>query len=104
MKRKREGAEQIVVALCRDYPRRREAIRQGTVSRRTAMEYKYLNAMICEAARETVDERLALTLVIEIGEERGYAKSRVDCLSETTYKRYKNLLLHAIARKLHLED
>ncbi len=68
------------------------------------MEYRYLNAMIAEAAVEAVGERLAPDFIREIGEETGYAKSAIDCLSEGTYKSYKSLVLHNIARKLHLED
>ena len=102
--RKEGTVRQVVVALCRDYGRRREEILRARVSRRTAMEYKYLNGMILEAAREEVGEALVPAFIAEIGEEVGYARSRVDCMAEGTYKAAKARVIRAIARKLHLCD
>ena len=101
---KRDTMRALVVALCRDYLRRREAILRVSVTRRVAMEYKYLNARIFDGARDAVGEQFAMRMILEIGEEVGYAKSDFDFLSEGTYKEMKTRAIRAIAARLHLSD
>ena len=93
----------IIVALCRDYRRREEAVRNKTCSRRTSMEYEYINSRILSAAREIADD-LAENYINEIGKRVGYAYSRVDYASESTYKRIKKEIKKNIAKKLHMID
>ncbi len=56
------------------------------------------------AAAEIVGERYAELYIEEIGRKTGYAKSRDETVSETTYKTYKQLTKENIAKKLHLTD
>jgi len=93
----------VVEALCRDYDRRVAAIKQKRLSRRTEVELKYINFKMLEAAREIVGD-LAEIYIIEIGKRRGYAKSKIECESETSYKNKKQEVKRNIAKKLHLCD
>ena len=94
----------VVVALCADYERRRSAILQDKAERRTLMEYRYINSRIYEAVAETVGERLCPVFIKEIGQRIGYAKSEIDCMSESSYKSEKQLAKIKIARALRLID
>ena len=96
--------DEVVIALCHDYERRRLAIREGGYTRRTLMEYRYLNFRIYEAAAEIAGERDAELFIKEIGECTGYAKSELYHMSETTYKRKKSDIKRGVALKLHLID
>ena len=96
--------DMVAAALCADYFRRAEAIAAGKLSRRTLMEYRYLNCRIFEAAMEqTADREDALAYIEEIGARRGYAFSRFT-VSEATYKRRKFAIKEGILTKLHLQD
>ena len=99
-----KGIDRIVVALCADYARRERAIADGSVTRRTEIEYKYLNYKILDAAREAVGDGEAMLLIREIGSGTGYAKSADEYISETTYKLHKAIVKHSIAKALHLVD
>lgn len=94
----------LVIALCLDYGRRQRAIEEQSVTKRTDTEFRYYNFKIFDAVAEIVGERFAARYIYEIGERVGYAKSSVDCVSETTYKDYKRMIKDNIARKLHLCD
>lgn len=94
----------IIVALCKDYARREEALLLGECSRRTAMEYRYINARLYEAATEVVGICDGVTYIHEIGDRTGYARSKIDYVSESTYKLMKKEVKKRIARKLHLAD
>lgn len=94
----------LVIALCLDYRRRQQAIDERSATKRTDTEFRYYNFKIFDAAAEIVGERFAVRYIEEIGERVGYAKSRVDCVSEITYKSYKRLIKDNIAKKLHLCD
>ncbi len=96
--------DSIIVALCKDFERRSEAVKAGKCSVRTAMEYKYINAVIYDAASEIVGVRDAITYIGEIGERIGYAASGIDYVSESTYKQQKKEVKLNIARRLHLVD
>lgn len=90
----------LVVALCRDFERRE----RRTDNRRVAMEHKYINTKMLEAAGEVVGGRYAEIIIREIGERIGYAASQMEDLSESTYKRKKTEVKRAIARKLYLSE
>lgn len=94
----------LVISLCADYRRREQAIRERTVSRRTAMEYKYINHNIFAAAAEIVTERYARVYIEEIGSRLGFAQSSHDAVSEARYKIEKREVKLNIARRLHLID
>ena len=49
----------VVVALCADYGRRKRAIEERGICRRTDTELRYLNARIYDAVAEVVGEPLA---------------------------------------------
>lgn len=96
--------DRLLTALCADYFRREDAIASGCGTRRTRMEYRYLNERILEAAMEqTADRAEALAYIAEIGERRGYAYADQP-VSETTYKKRKAEIRAGILRKLHLVD
>lgn len=99
-----ETLDTLVVSICADYERRRQALNLLKCTPRTAMEYRYINMKIDEAAEEIAGERLAPMYINEIGRKIGYAKSKVDCVSETTYKIEKQEIKINIAKKLHLLD
>ena len=99
-----KGVEAIVVALCFDYDRRRQVIEEHTASSRTDAEYKYYNFKIFDAAAEVIGERYVNVFINEIGRKIGYAKSKINFMSEVTYKKYKQLIKENIAKKLHLID
>ena len=48
--RKKDTSAELVVAFCKDFARREEAIAQGNLSHRTIVELKYYNYKILEAA------------------------------------------------------
>ena len=95
--------DRLVVAFCRDYFRREEAIRDSKCTKRTRMEYEYVNRRIADAAREVVAEQYEL-YISEIGFGIGYANSRVDNVCESHYKIRKAEVKISIAKKLHLLD
>ena len=99
-----KSLDAIIVALCRDYDRRRESVARGSCTQRVAMEYKYLNYRMKEAACEVAGERYGLTYINEIGKRIGYAGTRVECVSESVYKIEKLEVKLAIARRLALLD
>ncbi len=95
-----ESLDSLVIALCRDFERR-----QGrTDNRRVAMEHKYINTKMLEAAGEVIGGRYAEIMIREIGERIGYAASQIEDISESTYKRKKGEVKLAIARKLYLTE
>lgn len=99
----RDTLDKLVVALCKDYYARHEAILMGKCSKRTLMEYEYINRKINEAAIEVAEDDYEL-FIKEIGDSRGYARSKVFDISESTYKRKKQEIKINIARKLNLID
>lgn len=99
----RDTLDGLVVAFCRDYFFRKEAIKESACTRRTLMEYEYINRRIAEAAHEIVGEEFE-AYVKEIGYCVGYAGSDVYGISETTYKKLKKEVKVNIAKKLHLLD
>ena len=97
-------ANALIVALCLDYPRRKSEILTCKLSRRTDIEFRYINSRMYDAAAEIVGEELAEIYIKEIGEKIGYAYSSVEDVSEVTYKVYKRRVKEAIARRLYLAE
>jgi len=100
---KKDTVDILVSALCRDFPRRAKAIEEAHASRRTLIEFRYLNFKIWNAVGEIVSEEKIPVYIKEIGENVGYAKSAVE-ISEVAYKSTKRLIKDNIAKKLHLAD
>lgn len=94
----------VVVALCADYTRRKHAIEEKRICRRTDTELRYLNAKIFDAVAEVVGEPLAEQFIKDIGCRIGYANTKLDCMSEVTYKNMKKQARELIAVRLHLVD
>lgn len=93
----------IIIALCKDLGRREDAVRDKCCSKRTAMEYEYINSRIHTAAREIAGDEADI-YIHEIGERTGYAYSSVMKVSESTYKKMKKEIKFNIAKKLHMID
>ncbi len=91
----------LIIALCADYFRRKEAIEARSVVHRTDTEYRYYNFKIYDAAAEIVGERECELYIKEIGEKIGFAFSGAE-VSEQTYKVNKRLVKERIATALHL--
>ena len=94
--------DSLVCALCRDYPRQREAIEKGTAEKRVDTEYRYYCFKIYDAVAEIVGERLAELFIKEIGNRIGYAKSELYYYSEKYYKETKLRVKLNVAKRLHL--
>ncbi len=94
--------DQLVVALCADYPRQQKAIEERTAPKRIDTEYRYYCFKIYDAAAEIAGERLAEVFITEIGNRIGYAKSALYYYSESHYKETKLKVKQNIAKRLHL--
>ena len=103
MKKNVDTLNVLIRAFCADYERRRGIILGGSASRRVDNELKYYNFKIYDAAAEICGEDLAEIFVNDIGFERGYAGSKAEYISESTYKRLKPLIVENIAAKLYLK-
>ena len=97
-------ANALIVALCLDYPRRKREIQSGRLSRRTDIEFRYINSKMYDAAAEIVGEELAELYIKEIGEKIGYAHSAVEDVCEVTYKINKRMVKEGIAKRLYLAE
>lgn len=97
------GVDAVVVALCADFDRRVCVLRDGKVSHRVEMEYKYLNYKMLGAAAEIVGEESAILYIREIGTRIGYANCH-SLESERTYKNKKREVKYNIAKRLNLCD
>ena len=99
-----DTVDQLVVAHCADYSRRKAQIERGGMSQRTVMELRYLNFRMLDAAAELVGEDDAEVYIEEIGMRRGYASTKIEDISESTYKIKKQKIKLALARGIHLID
>ncbi len=99
-----DAVKSAVYALCQDYERRERLIEGRLLSRRTDLEFRYLNFKIKEAAVEVAGEAMAPVFIEEIGSKTGYAKSKLYYMSERIYKVQKSEIVLNIAKKLHLTD
>ena len=97
-----DGLENLIKALCADYPRRAEVIENRTASFSVIMEYRFLNYRMMNAAIEVAGPRDALAFIKDIGEDIGYATSELGLLSERAYKNRKREVKNNIARRLSL--
>lgn len=98
-----DAVDTLVVAFCKSYSARAEAIKKGEYSKRTLMEYKYMNARISDAARE-VAGNIFEQYIYEIGVSVGYSASSIELISEYEYKKTKREVKINIAKKMHLID
>ena len=94
----------IVVALSNHYDVRERAIAERSVSPRVRMEYVYINSKMLDAAAEVVGIRYAKQFILDIGRGIGYANTKTDAFSETSYKKSKMEVKRRIAEKLNLLD
>ena len=94
--------ERVVEALCADYLRRRDAVFEGILPKKVLIEYKYLNMKLFEGCAEIAGYAHAEEFILDIGARRGYAKSKIDHLSEVRYKAQKAEIKLNIAKKLLL--
>ena len=92
----------VIVALCKDYCHRRASSDELKYSKRTLMEYDYINSILIRAASEIVGADDAETIISEIGDRVGYAYSSVGEMCESTYKNMKKEVKLNIAKKLHM--
>ena len=97
-----KSLDQLVIALCADYPRQKKAIEERTAEKRIDTEYRYYCFKIYDAAAEIAGERLAEVFITEIGNRIGYAKSALYYYSESHYKETKLKVKQNIAKRLHL--
>ena len=97
-----KSLEDIVIALCADFERRRLAIEEKALPKRVLLEYKFLNLRILEGTIEIVGIRNAKGFIDDIGARRGYAKSCIEDMSEPSYKKLKAKTKLSIAKKLSL--
>jgi len=101
---RKSSIDELVIALCRDYERRKRLIDERLSSFRTDTEYRYLNFNMFDAAAEIAGDRYAELYIYEIGRRTGFARSAISGCSEVTYKKYKKEIINNIAKKLHLTD
>ena len=94
----------IVELLSRDYEWRKCVIKEKRMTPRVRTEYAYINAKLYSASQDIVGPQYADIFIHEIGNKIGFAKSRVDCMSEGTYKLYKTRIKLNMLRKLYLLD
>ena len=97
-----KSLEDIVIALCADFERRRLAIEEKALPKRVLLEYKFLNLRILEGTIEIVGISNARKFIDDIGARRGYAKSSIEDISEPSYKKLKAKAKLSIAQKLYL--
>ena len=101
---KERSLDLLASALCADYERRERALREGSFSPRTLVEYDYLNRRIYRGALEVCENEGEIRSYIrEIGSRTGYAHT-VFTVSEVTYKLRKRRIKENILRRLHLID
>ena len=107
--RETTAAEQLVRAICMDYPRRAELIRRGTAEPPILQTCLLLNRAVDDAAAQAYDltrawaPDFAEIMRTDIADCRGYASSPLSgVMSEGSYKKYKRMIKHNIARRLGL--
>lgn len=92
----------LVRALCLDYPRRSEVIENHTARGRVENEMKYYNYKIYDAVAEIIDEKMVEDMISDIAQRRGFSNSKINSISETTYKIRKQEAVYNIAKGLYL--
>ena len=97
-----DSLDGVIVALCKDYSRRKESQSAAQYSKRTLMEYDYIDSILERATAEIVGVTDAQAMIGEIGDRIGYAYSSIEDMSESTYKNMKREVKMNIAKKLHM--
>ena len=97
-----KSLDQLVIALCADYERRRQLIEAGEASYSVIMECRYLNYRLFDAAAQVVGEHIAERFILDIGYGIGYAKTELYHMSERTYKVNKLEIKESIAKRFLL--
>ena len=93
---------QIVCALCCDYDRRAEALKEKEGNMHTLLTYRYLNETIDRSIAEVCEEAICEEMRRDIGNGAGVLQTNLTFISEGTYKKRKRKSVEAIARNLHL--
>ena len=96
--------DDVIISLCRDYKRREDIVKSSGCTERTAIEYRYLNYRMREAAEDIAGEVYAVAFIRDIGEKIGYARTEIEGFCEADYKSTKLRIKLGIARSLHLLD
>ena len=97
-----DSLNDLVIALCADYERRRQLIEAGEASFSVIMECRYLNYRLFDAAAQVVGEHIAERFILDIGYSVGYAKTELYFMSERTYKISKQEIKQNIAKRFLL--
>lgn len=93
---------QIVCALCCDYDRRAEALKEKEGNMHTLLTYRYLNETIDRSIAEVCEETIREEMRNDIGNHIGIKRTKIYFISDGTYKVRKRKSIEAIARNLHL--
>ena len=93
---------QIVCALCCDYDRRAEALKEKEGDMNTLLTYRYLNETIDRSIAEVCEETIREEMRSDIGNHIGMSRTKLYYISISTYKKRKRMSIEAIARNLHL--
>ena len=97
-----DGVDKIIVAICKDYPRRKKALEHGRAHGQTKRYFLRLNNAIETALDEECDEWVRVDMLTDIAENRGFRKTRSCYVTQRSYYDSKRRVKHALARKLHL--
>ena len=103
-KREAKLLNDIIVALCADYDRRKQCALDSKMSKRVLMEYVYINSRLFDAAAEIAGPSFAEQYIYDIGNSVGYARTELYIFSEPTYKDYKARIKENMLKKLKFID
>ena len=92
----------VVCALCLDYDRRAEALKEKEGDMHTLLTYRYLNETIDRSIAEVCEEAICEEMRRDIGNYIGVSRTKLYYISNKTYKTRKRMSIEAIARNLHL--
>ena len=94
--------ERTVCDLCLGYARRENLLLRGELLPSTAAEFMRLNTAIDEALAEECEVAIRKTMLADLGQRRGHARSPLGIISTNTYKERKKRTKYNIARRLSL--
>ena len=93
----------LVCALCLDYDRREDALRNQEGDLCTLLTYRDLNETIDRSIAEVCEETIREEMRRDIGNYIGITRTKLlDCMGDNTFKIRKRMSIEAIARNLHL--
>ena len=96
------GVVKVVRAQCADYERKTLAIKSGTLTPEVRKAYEETNDAINTALAD-IEESCREEFLVDIAENRGWHKSRINwLLSQEAYYNRKWLAVYQIAKGLHL--